>query len=79
VGDRAIEAGVLRFVDPAHAAGAKGRDDVIGTETSAGGQPHQCVTGASRRSSSKKLKMSVTCVGPAVGSVLVAISMRSPS
>ena len=36
-------------------------------------------TGASRRSSSKKLKMSVTCVGPAVAAVAGAITTRLPS
>ena len=38
--DGAIEARVARFVDLAHPAGAKRRDDFVRAEASAGGQRH---------------------------------------
>ncbi len=39
-GDVAAEAGVLRAVDLAHAAGAQRREDFVGTESGSGGQEH---------------------------------------
>jgi len=37
-GDRALELGVMGFVDAAHAAFADGGDDLIRTKPSAGGE-----------------------------------------
>ena len=48
--DVAIEPGIARAIDLAHAAGAEGREDFIGTEARAGGQGQAVswIIGASR-------------------------------
>ena len=39
--DIAIELGVARAIDLAHAAGPKGREDLVGTKAITGGQAHR--------------------------------------
>src|SRR5207344_2330854 len=70
-GDEAVQAGVARLVDLAHAAGAQRRDDFIRTESIAGrhrallysrtdGFRHDAVTPPRRKWSAKGVAMTLT-------------------
>jgi hypothetical protein len=58
--DVAIELCVPSAIDLTHPAGTEGGENLIRPEARAGAEAHRFVTGAMRRSSSKKLKTNVT-------------------
>src|SRR5207249_2597630 len=70
----APELRVAGAVDLTHPAGTERGDNLVRSEAAAGCQRHQRVTGARRRSSSKKLKMktSLSCFAPVFVSVTCA-------